>query len=312
MRGSAGVIVAQRKTGWDHRLLRAAWASVLVVSGSWPGGSGLAQVVLGPAQAELKRVSAKLNAAMKSGRATDLVGAVDDAEQAINNAQTLPTDRLDAAIKSAKTLYAKAYLQFVGQLVRSCEKGQREDGQAARTFLGKVESGAGNVADATAIKAYRGRLNKCLPVLKYEGKYHFKSKLATSSQSYVATVTWTLWQSLPGGIRTYRASGTINATGTSDTCSGSLKTDIDSDLSLLTVNEITAAGQSIPNTYMFALSTRNPIKMTCPKGATQEEPLLGAESCESNAYADINRLVGSCKDALIDASWLFEAVNDAP
>lgn len=294
--------------------VRSALCGLLLVLGSWPGSLGgvQAQVVLGPAQAELKRVSTKLNAAVKSGKAADLVAAVAEAEQAINNAQTLPTDKLDGAIKAAKTLYAKAYLQFIGQLVGSCEKGQRDDGQAALGFLDKVASGAGDVADGQAITSYRSRLNRCLPVLKYEGKYYFKAKLPNSTQNYVATVTWTLWQSLPGSIRTYRASGTINATGTYDTCSGTLKGSIDPDLGLLTVNEITAAGQSIPNTYMFAFATRTPMKMTCPKGATQEEPLMGGDTCEPKSYVDINRLVGSCKDALIDARWLFEAVTDTP
>ncbi|THF88865.1 hypothetical protein E7T09_06765 [Deinococcus sp. KSM4-11] len=275
-----------------------------------PIGLAQAQVVLGPAQQELKRVSAKLNKAITSGKAADLVNAVADAETTIRNAQALPTNQLDAAIKAAKTLYARAYLKLIGQLVGSCEKGHRDDGQAATTFLDKVEAGAGDVADQTQIRTYRARLAKCLPVVKYEGTYSFKSRTATSSQNYVATITWTLWQQLPGGIRTYRASGKIDATGTSGECSGSLHTTIASDLGLLTVNEITGAGVSIPDTYMFAFGSRDLMKMTCPKGEPQQEPLSGGDTCEPKPYADITTLVGSCQDSGTEGRWLFRAVKE--
>ena len=271
-----------------------------------PGATGLlAQVifgptVIGPARAGLKRVSARLNTALKSGNTDALASAVTDAKTVLDQVDYLSASELAPLINSTRALYARGYLQLAGQLVSKCEKGDREAGQAARTGLAGTTSG--NVTHQAVMKAYQTRLAKCLPVLKYEGKYYFKSKLANSSQNYVATITWTLWQNLPGGTLTYRPSGKIDAGGTSDKCSGSLHTTVSTDLGLLVVAPVTG-------TYTFAFGTTDLLKMTCPDG-THEESLFGGDTCETTPYVDVAVLASHCVDGTVEGRWLFKAVKE--
>ena len=314
--GCSGV---EKMNTWSEptRLLRMVLATLLGWSLCFaPMFTAQAQVVLGPAQQELPRVTQRMNAAQK-GSDSELWNAILDGRKTISAANQLPTNEVDGLIAAATDAYAKASVEWITRLTASCEKRKfRGDGKDAKNMLSALEGNAGKFLNKAAITKLKTRIEKCLlPPTVFKGKGTSTFKSDSGSRVVTVNVTWTLNTFLPPGslldISSYTPSGTVTVEASEDDCKGSGKFAITSGLLIITLdNEVAASGMPVGDSYQFALATTDLLMMKCPKGDPYAAPGGSLSSNDAIEINTIDSLSGSANISGSAESWTFKAIDE--